>query len=225
MGKRLEPKAPSPKPSRRTLAIVALGLFASTLATGCVTAYIAIGVTAVAVGAAALAFECDEPVSVSVWDPGTAHVICDAIVTATSDKGHTVELSPCYTTTLGNGTWTVTAVRPGFASATGTITVLPDHRCNEPVYHTLELTLSGSGPMPPPPPLPPSFVPPPAAPGAPGTTASPQSEAAPATAVPAPQAGAPSPAPAPTTNGAPSSTGTVVPKASFPTAPPASSAH
>jgi hypothetical protein len=184
----LKPEAWTLKPKRSAYATVGICLLASTLLSGCVTAFVAIGVTAIGIGAAALAFECDEPVSVSVWDPGAAHVVCDAIVTATSG-GDTVELSPCYTTTLGAGTWTVTAIKQGRPPATGTITVEREHRCNEPVYHTLELTLSSTPAMP--------------APPATGTTA-------PAAPAPQPEAPvppvAPVPAPAPTTAPPPEAT-------------------
>jgi hypothetical protein len=158
-----------------------------------VTAYVAIGVSAVGIGAAALAFECDEPVTVSVWDPGTAHVVCDAVVTASSGND-TVELSPCYTTLLGSGTWTVTAVKAGRPPASGTITVERERRCREPVHHSLELTLSGTPPV----------VPAPAAP--PPTTAPAAPPAAPVPAEPTaapPAATTPAPVPPPVTTTAP----------------------
>jgi hypothetical protein len=189
MRRSLKPEARSLKPSRTAWATAGICLVAITLFTGCVTAFVAIGVTAVGIGAAALAFECDEPVSVSVWDPGTAHVVCDAVVTARSGND-TVELSPCYTTLLGSGTWTVTAVKPGRPTATGTITVEREHRCNEPIRHTLELTLSAPAlPAPlPAPPLPTTApVEAPAAPPAPPAT-EPAAPPPPATAPPAPSA-------------------------------------
>lgn len=165
MLKPLKPEASSLKPSRSTRAIVVICLLASILSTACVTAYVAIGVTAVGIGAAALAFECDEPVSVSVWDPGTAHVVCDAVVTARSDSS-TVELSPCYTTLLGTGTWTVTAVKAGRPPASGIVTVERERRCREPVHHSLELTLSGASPALPAPAAPPPTTAPAAPPPA-----------------------------------------------------------
>ena len=213
------------RPSRRALAAPLLGTIAAILATGCTTAFVAIGVSAVGVGAAALAFQCDEPVSVSVWDPGTAHAICDAVVTATagSDK---VEFSPCYTSALGEGTWTVTATRAGYAAATGTITVEHDHRCDEPSYHSLELTLSGgSAPMGPPPAWTapgPSAPPAPAAPAPAARTGATPQPTTPAPAQPAgppPQASSAAPAPAPSPTQAPSGAATA-PKAAFPPAAP-----
>jgi hypothetical protein len=182
MLKPLKPVACSLKPNRTAWAIVGMCLL-GTLSTACVTAYVAIGVTAVGIGAAALAFECDEPVNVSVWDPGTAHVVCDAVVTASSGK-NTVELEPCYTTLLGAGTWTVTAVKPGRPTATGIITIDREHRCKEPVYHSLELTLANA----------PAVVPAPAAP--PPTTA-------PAAPPPATMPAEPAPVPPPEATTAP----------------------
>jgi hypothetical protein len=197
MQRSLKPVARSLKPSRSSLAIVAICALASTLLSGCVTAFVAIGVTAVGIGAAALAYECDEPVSVSIWDPGTAHVVCDAVVTATSGND-TVELSPCYTTLLGAGTWTVTAVKQGRPIATGIITVERDHRCNEPIHHTLELTLAAPSPAAP---KEPTMT---AAPNAPAPTAPPEPPASPtATATVPPPAAATVP-PAATAPPAPS---------------------
>jgi hypothetical protein len=189
MGSLLKPVACSLKPSRSTRAIVAICLLAGTLSTACVTAYVAIGVTAVGIGAAALAFECAEPVSVSVWDPGTAHVVCDAVVTATSGND-TVELSPCYTTLLGTGTWTITAAKPGRPTATGTVTVERERRCREPVRHSLELTLATASPIAPAPPAP-ATVPPATAPAQPPGAAPEPATPAP---VPPPETTAP-PAP------------------------------
>jgi hypothetical protein len=193
------PGAWSLKPSRRTLAILGASIFASTLLTGCLTAAIAVGVTVVGVGAATIAYQCDEPVSVTVWDPATAHAVCDVIVTATSE-GDVVEFSPCYITALGEGTWTVTALRPGRASATGTVTVARERRCNEPVHHSLELTLSSAMPMPPPP-APEAPPPPPAAP------------------LPAPEAPPPAPTALPPAPPAPPPAATPTPTAPPPPAP------
>jgi hypothetical protein len=192
----LKPEASSLKPKRSAYASVGLCLVASTLLSGCVTAYVALGVTAVGIGAAALAFECDEPVSVSVWDPAAAHIVCDAVVTATSGSD-TVELSPCYTTTLGAGTWTVTAIKPGRPPATGTVTVEREHKCSEPVYHTLELSLSGGGPPMAPPPVPIGTVAPAGQPG-PATPPTPTAEPPPTTTAPPPAATTAPPPPATT---------------------------
>jgi hypothetical protein len=148
---------------RRTVRAFALVATAVLLLCGCSTAFVGIGVVVVGIGVSAFAFQCDEPVSVAVWDASTAHTICDAEVVATNGKSR-VAFSPCYAATLGNGTWTVTATKEGFAPATGTVTVLPEHRCTEPVRHSLELTLRG-GPQPfASPPGMPAAVPIPAAP-------------------------------------------------------------
>ena len=176
---------------------------AALLLAGCVPAAIAGGAVVVGIGSAIVFSNCDEPASVRVWDHTSAYPICDATVVAVSETGTTVTFSPCYSAYLGSGTWNVTASKAGLPVARGTVTVAEDHRCSQPTFHSLDLTLGSDGtvtaPAPavpaapaPPPPVP---QPPPAAPEA-GPTAAPPS--------------LPGAAPAP----APSSS---VPAAAFPT--------
>lgn len=124
-----------PKHRRWTIAVVLLGL----AGTSCGVALVGAGVGAVAVGAAVLAYSCDEPVDVTVWTNAASHPVCDALVVAESN-GKRVEFSPCYRAYLGVGTWSITAARAG-TSATGSLVIDPNHRCNEPGFHTVELTL------------------------------------------------------------------------------------
>lgn len=195
---------------RRRSAVIRFGWvgLAAVLLAGCTTAYIAVGAGVLGIGAAAIAFECDEPVSVSVWAPMSAYPICDAEVVATKESARVV-FSPCYATTLADGTWTVTATKPGFSPAVGTVTVERGHRCAEPTRHSLELTLGG----------PPQFAEPPARPmppnvSAPATPPSPNAvPLAPEGAPNAPAPGAP-----PEGQAAPAGTSTA-PKATFPSAP------
>src|SRR5262249_46565813 len=132
---------------------------AALLTAGCVPAAVAGGAVVVGVGAVILASGCDEPVNVEVWDHGSAHPVCDAVVVAqrlvTLDdlagrdladpsirrEGGVVTFSPCYGAHLGSGSWIVTATRPGFPPATGLVTIAEDRKCSQPTYHSLELTL------------------------------------------------------------------------------------
>jgi hypothetical protein len=203
------------KSMRATWIVLALG---GIVTCGCVPAAIAGGVIVVGAGAVVLASGCDEPVGVDVWDRSASHPICDATVVAqrvvmVEDpagnpqvdpqmrvEGSVVTFSPCYTAHLGSGTWVVTATQEGFAKATGIVTISEDHKCSEPIYHSLELSLGTDAAAPerrPGQPAPPPLAPPPAS-------------APPAT---APAATAPSAPPV----AAPSST---VPTAGFPGTPP-----
>ena len=125
---------------RWTIAAAVLGL----AGTSCGVALVGAGVGVVGVGAAVLAYSCDEPVDVTVWTSGASHPVCDARVVAESN-GKRVEFSPCYRAYLGVGAWNITAACAG-SSATGSLVIDPNHRCNEPGFHTVELTLPADGP-------------------------------------------------------------------------------
>jgi hypothetical protein len=222
------------KSKRAALLVAAV---AALVTGGCVTAAVAGGVVVVGAGAAFLASGCDEPVGVNVWDRSASHPICDATVVAERQAegadgpaaqgmhgdGTVTTFSPCYAAQLGSGTWVVTATRDG-VKATGLVTVSGDHKCNEPIYHSLELTLGTDASTPEPqrpPPLPSVPAPPgsPATPPAPTTAPAAPLGTAPAPATPPPAAApAPAPPPAPAGTPAPSSS---IPTAGFPSSPPA----
>ncbi|HEX4335083.1 MAG TPA: hypothetical protein VH062_04165 [Polyangiaceae bacterium] len=183
------------------------GAAALFLVTGCVPAVVGGGIFVVGVGSALLFSGCDEPASVQVWDHLSSHPVCDATVTAVSEKGSVATFSPCYQAYLGSGTWTVTASKPGLPIATGTISVARDRKCNQPTFHSLELTLGSDGTVPTVPSRPPLGAPgappnPSAPPPPPPTmsTGTPVPAAAPSGSVPAaafPATSPPVPAPAP----------------------------
>jgi hypothetical protein len=176
-------------PSEPHLRKMALLLAILTSCVGCNAALIGAGVAVVGLGAAALAYSCDEPVGVDIWDRRTAHSLCDAAVTAESE-GHLVHFSPCYQGYLGDGTWTVTATKSGYRPSSGTVVILHGHRCGEPAYHSIELTLVPEGEEQS---LPPVLVTPPE--GVPVPAAAPQGSSAPPAVeppLPAPAAPAPS---------------------------------
>jgi hypothetical protein len=201
----------------RTLGV----LFAlSLLATGCASAAIAGGVVVVIGVAVALTADCEEGIGVTVWDPSMSHSVCDATVIASKGDKH-VSFSPCFAGYLGEGEWTVTAQREGYETAVGTVTVAHDHKCREPVYHSLELTLRplrsaiparAPGPYSAQPYLPYPTQPPPGA-GPPPSAPPPASSPPPA---PAPSPSESSPAP---TSPAPAPTTSSVPTGAFPLAP------
>jgi len=184
---------------------------AAVLVAGCVPAIVGGGVFVVGVTSAILFSGCDEPASVQVWDHTSSYPVCDATVTAVSESGSTTTFSPCYSAYLGAGTWKVTASKPGLANATGTITVALDHKCSQPIFHSLDLTLGSDGSAVP--------APPPVAPGAPRSPS--PAASSPATSPPAaPPPATSSPAAAPALAPAPATSSTV-PAAAFPSAPPA----
>jgi hypothetical protein len=186
-----------------TLALIGL------LATGC-SAVVGGGVFVGLVTIGALAYSCDEPVGVDVWDRKTAHTICDAKIVAELEEngkpaGHQTTFSPCYRGYLGTGTWRVTASKPGYVPAVGSVVVEKQRHCSEPTFHSMELTLVPEGygtaaplvttaPISTSPPV--EAEPPPlqsAAPPPPATALPPAPEAAP----PAPAPAAPPAGPAP----------------------------
>ena len=187
---------------------------------GCNVA-VAAGAGVVLIGAAIIAHDCVDHLSITVFDGRTGRRTCDATVTVSGD-GTEREVLPCYHTELDEGTWTVTAQYPGLVPMQSTVIVTRPRGC-EPAVHTIELTLAvpraATPPAPPgvapaaPPTLPPAGTaptqPPPSAPGPPST----QAPAPPLTAPP-PTATQPPPAPAapPTQRPAP-------PSAAFPPAP------
>ncbi|HVU00917.1 MAG TPA: hypothetical protein VHE30_04165 [Polyangiaceae bacterium] len=208
----------------RARGVLIAALFAGLATAGCASALIGGGVVVVALSVAALTYECEEGIGVTVWDPAQAHTVCDARVVA-RQEGKEIRFSPCYMGYVGKGTWTISAEKEGFVAAEGTVTIPPEHKCSEPVYHSVELTLrrvegyGAPGAIPPPgyvpPPgyapsptpapayAPPAYGPPPQAPVGPG--------------VPAP-APAPPPAPSPAPVPAPG-TGVAPPTSAFPSVP------
>ena len=206
---------------------------------GCNVA-VAAGAGVVLIGAAIIAHDCVDHLTITVFDGRTGRRTCDATVTI-SGNGTEREVLPCYHAELDEGTWTVTAQYPGLVPMQSTVVVTRPRGC-EPAVHTVEMTLAvPRGPMPPtppgqpapgaatanetggvpaaPPPLPPAGTaptqPPPSAPVPPSTEAPapPPTTAPPPTATqPPPAPAAPPPPAAPTQRPAP-------PSAAFPPAP------
>jgi hypothetical protein len=171
------------------------------------------GVLAAGVVASILTYDCTEGVGVTLWDRSTAHPVCDATVVAQLGK-KSLTFSPCYSLYLDEGSWTVTATKPGYRPAVGTVTISHERRCSEPSYHSLELTLlrdderpteDRSAPSPPPLPTVPATAPP-----------APSAEPPPAASTIPPEGPAPPQPQAPTAPAAPSA---APPSAAFPLAP------
>lgn len=186
------------------------------------------GVTAAIVGAAALAYDCEDPVSVTVYDGSTGKTLCDATVRAVQGDS-SVDGVPCHHLLLDTGDWTVTAEKPGYRPASSKASVSHDGAGCEPSVHRIDLTLwpasmpnrpaSTLSPSPPSPPAPGAGPPGVVAPPATLPVAPPASSTPPAAAPPvAPPPSAPPPAPPATT---PSSATTSPPSstAAFPLAP------
>jgi hypothetical protein len=129
-----------PLGAKRALLLAAGAL----LSAGCATVA-GLGAGAVIGAAAAITYDCDEAVAVSVWDGSSTRPICDATVVAASE-GRTVTFSPCYEAYLGDGTWDVTASKPGHLPAKGVVVVEKERSCGEPTHHSLELTLGTPAP-------------------------------------------------------------------------------
>jgi hypothetical protein len=135
-----------PRPSRGATAALVLALSSAALAVGCNVA-IGGGVLVAGVVAGVLTYDCGEGVGVTLWDRATAHSVCDASVVA-KQGNKTVTFSPCYSAFLDEGSWSVIATKPGYQAAVGSVVVPHEHRCSEPSYHSVELTLlrEGEGP-------------------------------------------------------------------------------
>jgi hypothetical protein len=114
-------------------------LASSLLAVGC-NAAIGGGVLVAGIVAGVLTSDCAEGVGVTLWDRTTAHPVCDAKVVA-EQGSKSVTFSPCYSAFLSEGTWTVSATKAGFQRVVGSVVIPPEHRCSEPTYHSVELTL------------------------------------------------------------------------------------
>jgi hypothetical protein len=154
-------------------------------ATGC-NAAVGGAVLVVLGGVTILGYSCGEPVDVAVWDRTIAHTVCDATVTA-EQEGTVHEFSPCYRVYLGTGNWTITAKKPGYAPATGSVSISKERKCSEPTFHSVALTLHPLGEVQPAPPaIQPAPAAPPAPPAAPSAPSAPSDRAPPTGSSPTP---------------------------------------
>ena len=113
---------------------------AALILSSCVPAAVAGAAVGAGIVASVLISNCHEPVSVQVWDHTSSHPVCDAEVVA-EQEGSVTTFSPCYQTYLGTGMWKVTATKRGIGTATGMVEISKDRQCNEPAFHSLDLTL------------------------------------------------------------------------------------
>jgi hypothetical protein len=171
------------------------------------TPAIAVGVSAALVGGAALAARCSDAVHVAVFDGVTGLRACDAKVVAVSPDGSEETFSSCFYASLPAGSWTVRADRNGYQSASTSLVINPQRRC-DPAVQTIEISVFPMGvakspgvpirPLrPDEAPLTPGALPPPGSIGV-ETAAPPPASASPAApAAPPPANVQPPPAPAP----------------------------
>lgn len=107
--------------------------------TGCAVAG-GLGLGAGMLVTAALTAGCYDPVSVTVFDGLSGLPDCSAAVIAREKSGSVTRFSSCFYAELPVGSWTVSAARAGYRSASTELIVPKARRC-EPAPQSVELTL------------------------------------------------------------------------------------